>query len=56
MKNLMAPVRYKAIGIANALLEEKYDEQRSIAIAIAKAEEWAMNRNMQVKKKKASNN
>jgi uncharacterized protein YdaT len=42
MKHLPAPVREKAIEIANALLEEKgMDEGRAIRIAIAKAKEWA---------------
>ncbi len=52
MKNLMAPVRRKAIEIANALVEdEKMEEGRAIAIATAKAEEWAKNRNQQIYKK-----
>ena len=34
-------VRRKAIEIANALLEEGYDEGKAIRIAIAKAKEWA---------------
>ena len=50
MKNLMAPVRTKAIEIANALLEDGRDEGSAIAIAIAKAEEWAQNRGKKVKK------
>ncbi|GGH25488.1 hypothetical protein [Paenibacillus segetis] len=41
MKNLDARVRNKAIEIANALLEEDYEEGR--AIATAKAEEWDQN-------------
>jgi uncharacterized protein YdaT len=40
MKNLDPRVRGKAIEIANALLEEKYEEGRAISIAIAKAREW----------------
>lgn len=45
MKHLPAPVRAKAIEIANALLEEKgMDEGRAIRIAIAKAKEWAQHR------------
>ena len=41
MKNLPAPVRHKAIEIANAILEEgKQDEGSAIAIAISKAKEW----------------
>ncbi len=31
----------KAIEIANALLEEGYDEGKAIRIEIAKAKEWA---------------
>lgn len=39
MKNLPEKVREKAIEIANALMEEEhYDEGKSIAIAISKAE------------------
>ena len=34
-------MRRKAIEIANALLEEGYDEGKAIRIAIAKAKEWA---------------
>ena len=41
MKHLPAWVRRKAIEIANALLEEGYDEGKAIRIAIAKAKEWA---------------
>ncbi|ULL18328.1 DUF2188 domain-containing protein [Paenibacillus sp. H1-7] len=40
MKNLEPRVRNKAIEIANALLEEGYEEGRAIAIATAKAKEW----------------
>nr|WP_081415971.1 DUF2188 domain-containing protein [Peribacillus kribbensis] len=40
MKNLDGPVREKAIEIANALLEEEYDEGRAIPIAIKKAKEY----------------
>ena len=36
-------VRHKAIEIANALLDDGYEEGRSIAIATAKAEEWDEN-------------
>jgi uncharacterized protein YdaT len=57
LKYFMAPVRRKAIEIANALVsEEKMDEGRAIAIATAQAEEWAKNRNMQVRKKHAPEN
>ncbi|WP_266367298.1 DUF2188 domain-containing protein [Tellurirhabdus rosea] len=50
LKNFMAPVRNKAIEIANALLEEGMEEGRAIAIATARAEEWAANRDMKVRK------
>ncbi len=50
MKNLTVEVRNKAIEIANALQEKGYEEGKSIAIATAKAEEWAENRNIQIKK------
>jgi uncharacterized protein YdaT len=54
MKNLMAPVRNKAVEIANALLEDGYEEGRAIAIGTSKAEEWAEKRGKKVKKSKAS--
>ncbi|WP_338776524.1 DUF2188 domain-containing protein [Metabacillus sp. FJAT-52054] len=41
MKNLPDKTREKAIEIANALLEDKYDEGRAIAIATSQAEKWA---------------
>ncbi|BAL25696.1 hypothetical protein [Azoarcus sp. KH32C] len=41
MQHLSPPVRQKAIEIANALLEQGYDEGKAIRIAIAKAKEWA---------------
>jgi uncharacterized protein YdaT len=41
MRTLPPDVRSKAIAIANALLEEGYDEGKAIRIAIAKAKEWA---------------
>ncbi len=44
MKNLPPSVRAKAIEIANALLEEGYEEGLAIRIAIAKAKEWAARR------------
>jgi uncharacterized protein YdaT len=44
MTNLAPEIRLKAIEIANALLEEGYEEGRAIRIAIAKAKEWAENR------------
>lgn len=40
MKNLSARVRNKAVDIANALLDEGYEEGRAIAIATAQAEKW----------------
>jgi hypothetical protein len=44
MRNLPLEARLKAIEIANALLEEGYDEGRAIRIAIVKAKEWAASR------------
>jgi uncharacterized protein YdaT len=44
MRNLPLGVRLKAIEIANALLEQGYKEGKAIRIAIAKAKEWAENR------------
>ncbi len=41
MQNLPVEVWLKAIEIANALLEEGYDDGSAIRIAIAKAKEWA---------------
>lgn len=49
MKHLTEEVRQKAIEIANALLEENYDEGRAIAVATAKAEQWAERRHKPVK-------
>jgi len=43
MKNMPAPVRNKAIEIANALLDDGYEESRAIAIAQDQAREWARN-------------
>ncbi|RAJ95551.1 hypothetical protein LX87_03298 [Larkinella arboricola] len=54
LKNFMAPVRNKAIEIANALLNEGMPEERAIPIATARAEEWATNRNMKIRKTKAA--
>ncbi len=51
LQNFMAPIRNKAIEIANALLEEGYDEGRAIAIATAKAKEWGEDRHKQIRKK-----
>ncbi|UFH53730.1 DUF2188 domain-containing protein [Spirosoma sp. KNUC1025] len=53
LKNFMAPVRNKAIEIANALLNEGMAEDRAIAIATTKAEEWAENRGMKIRKANA---
>jgi uncharacterized protein YdaT len=43
MKNLDSDVRDKAVSIANALLNEGYDEGRAIPIAIATAKKWGEN-------------
>ncbi|MEK3794005.1 DUF2188 domain-containing protein [Paenibacillus sp. FSL R7-0204] len=51
LKNFMAPVRNKAVEIANALLEEGYEEGRAIAIATEQAKEWGENRDKQIRKK-----
>ncbi|WP_277630647.1 DUF2188 domain-containing protein [Atopococcus tabaci] len=40
MKNMDSLVRKKAIDIANALLEDGYDEDRAIPIAQSQAKEW----------------
>ena len=41
MRNLPDSARRKAIAIANALLEEGYEEGRAIRIAIAQAKRWS---------------
>jgi uncharacterized protein YdaT len=41
MANLPPLVRAKAIDIANALLEQGYEEGKAIRIAIAQAKRWA---------------
>lgn len=41
MANLPPHVRAKAIEIANALLEQGYEEGKAIRIAIAQAKHWA---------------
>ena len=51
LKNFMAPVRNKAIHIANALLADGNDESKAIAIATAQAEKWANGRNIRIRKK-----
>jgi len=43
MKNLEERVRNKAIDIANALLDDGYEEGRAIPIAIAQAKKWVDN-------------
>lgn len=48
MMHLPEPVREKAIEIANALLEEGYDEGRCIRIAIAQAKRWAESHGLDV--------
>ncbi|MBC8155201.1 MAG: hypothetical protein H7Z72_20115 [Bacteroidetes bacterium] len=53
LKYFMAPVRNKAIEIANALLADGNDEQKAIAVATAKAEEWAAKRNMKIRQNNA---
>lgn len=40
MANLPPRVRAKAIEIANALLEQGYEEGQAIRIAIAQAKRW----------------
>lgn len=56
LKNFMAPVRNKAIDIANALLAEGSDDGKAIAIATARAEEWALKRKIKVRKDNAPEN
>ncbi|QUN10039.1 DUF2188 domain-containing protein [Bacillus sp. 7D3] len=43
LKNLEEPVRKKAIEIANAMLDEGYEEGRAIPIATSQAKEWKEN-------------
>lgn len=40
LKNLEEPVRKKAIEIANAMVDEGYEEGRAIPIATSQAKEW----------------
>lgn len=40
MKNLNEYTRLKAIDIANAMVEDGYEEKRAISIAINQAKEW----------------
>ncbi|TJY39867.1 DUF2188 domain-containing protein [Cohnella pontilimi] len=51
LKNFTAPIRDKAVEIANALLEEGMDEGRAIAIATARAKEWGEDHDKQIRKK-----
>ncbi len=44
LKHLDKPVKKKAIEIANAMVDEGYDESRAIPIATSQAKEWADNR------------
>lgn len=53
LKNFMAPVRNKAIDIANALLAKGTEEQHAIAIATAQAEDWAVKRGLKLRKDRA---
>nr|WP_141191768.1 DUF2188 domain-containing protein [Terrilactibacillus laevilacticus] len=39
-KNFDTPVRKKAIEIANAMLDEGYEEERAIPIATSQAKKW----------------
>lgn len=43
LKNLDKPIRKKAIDIANALVEDGYEEDRAIPIATSQAEKWYNN-------------
>ncbi len=49
MRHLAAPVREKAIEIANALLAERMDEGMAIRVAIAKAKQWARGRGLLIR-------
>ncbi|MBD1379029.1 DUF2188 domain-containing protein [Metabacillus arenae] len=42
-KNLPSKTKNKAIDIGNSLLDEGYEEDRAIPIAISQAEKWADN-------------
>jgi uncharacterized protein YdaT len=56
LKHFMAPVRNKAIDIVNALLADGNDDAKAIAIATARAEEWALKRSIKVRKDNAPEN
>lgn len=47
LKNFDKPVRKKAIEIANAMLDDGYDEDRAIPIATEQAKEWYENADKQ---------
>lgn len=49
-KNFDETTRRKAIDIANALLEEGYEEGRAIPIATSQAEKWAKDATSKEKK------
>lgn len=49
MKNLEEATRNKAIEIANSLLNDDYDEFRSVAVAILQAKQWAAKKNTTIK-------
>lgn len=40
LKNLEEPVKKKAIEIANAMVDEGYEEGRAIPIETSQAKEW----------------
>ena len=46
MKNLDNKTRNKAIEIANAMLDDGYEEGRAISIAISQAKEWSENHSL----------
>ncbi|MBN8235952.1 DUF2188 domain-containing protein [Halobacillus kuroshimensis] len=51
LKNLDTAVRKKAIDIANAMLDEGYEEGRAIPIAIEQAKEWSSHADEEERKK-----
>lgn len=51
LKNFTAPIRDKAVEIANALLEDGMEEGRAIAIATAQAKDWGEDHHKQIRKK-----
>lgn len=50
LKNFNQTTKKKAIDIANALVDEGYDEDRAIPIATEQAKEWYNDRNKQERK------